>query len=283
MNEIETLATKQTLPCGLTLPNRLVKAAMEPCLAEKGEPTEKHFKLHSEWSRGGFGLIITENVQVDQRYLGTPHDIIIPKNHHTQEQIPKSWKTWSNSSSNIPTLIQLCHTGLQSCRSLGRKFWEPSISPISMRLSLGNSLLDKLFSILLFNYSKMMNKEDIKLVINQFRDGALLAYRSGFQGVQLHCSHGYLLAQFMSPRTNQRTDEYGNSPYNRLRILFEIIDSIRESVPTDFCLAIKLNSADFVDGGLSEDDALKNVEWIVEHGGVDLIEISGGTYENCGK
>lgn len=277
MDEIDCLSARIELPCGLVLSNRLVKAAMEPCLAKNRKPSENHFKLYSEWSNGGFGLMVTENIQVAEQYIGSPHDIVmLPSDLN---KVPESWSTWAKSC-RTPTLVQLCHAGLQSSRGCGRYVWEPAISPSSMRLSMGDSLLARALSILLFNTSRMMDKTDIKRVVQQFADGALLAHRCGFLGVQLHCSHGYLLAQFLSPRTNKRNDEYGNTPYNRLRILFEIIDAIRASLPASFCLSVKLNSADFVAGGLTEADALQNVEWIVQHGGVDLIEISGGTYEN---
>ncbi|MBW0505553.1 hypothetical protein O181_045268 [Austropuccinia psidii MF-1] len=279
IKQISILLEPIRLACGLELENRLVKAAMEPCLSKTGDPSEEHVALHSQWSQGRFGLLITENVQVCPRHLATPYDVVIPNN---QGPIPTSWVAWAKACTP-PTLVQLSHGGLQSPRGSGRPVWEGTLAPSRMRLSLGTRIIERLVAQALFNEAKEASENDIRLVVEQFRSAAIFVHRAGFQGVQLHCSHGYLLAQFISPKTNLRSDEYGLHGANQLKLLFEIIDAIRACVPSSFCLAIKLNSSDFVSGGLTEDDALNNVKMIAEHGGIDLIEISGGTYENVGN
>lgn len=125
------------------------------------------------------GCTFSENVQVAARHMGTPHDVVVP--FLNPQEVPESWKAWAQSC-EPPTLVQLCHAGLQSCRGMGRYLWEPSIAPSSMRLSMGDTLLARFFAFLLFNTARMMGKEDIELVVQQFRAGAILAHRSGFQG-----------------------------------------------------------------------------------------------------
>ncbi|KAI8446974.1 hypothetical protein BY996DRAFT_8444693, partial [Phakopsora pachyrhizi] len=263
---VSVISQPVTLPCGLVLDNRIVKAAMEPCLANKGRPSKQHITLHSKWSQGKFGLIISENVQVSAKYLSTPHDVfILPED---EDNIPKTWIDWAEAS-KIPTLIQLSHAGRQSCRGLGRWVWENSVGPSPLRMTIGNRPIDRLTSWMLFNEVEELTKDDIRSLVETFASSANFVYKAGFQGIQLHCSHGYLLSQFLSPKTNLRTDEYGGTPLNRMRFIFDIISAVRRKLPKSFCLSVKLNSGDY-----------NNVKMIVEHGGVDLIEISGGTYEN---
>ncbi|OAV98811.1 hypothetical protein PTTG_05335 [Puccinia triticina 1-1 BBBD Race 1] len=278
-HQIEVIQQPIRLPCGLELTNRLVKAAMAPCLAKSGQPTPEHHRLYHQWSQDRFGLLITENVQVCPRHLATPTDVSI---HQASEKdpIPTGWQAWAKVC-RTPTLVQLSHAGLQSPRGCGRSLGERPIGPSAMRVSLGNRLIDRLVAWALFDYAREASKEDIDRTIDQFRAAALFCHRAGFQGVQLHCSHGFLLSEFLSAKTNQRQDEYGMSAKNRLRILFQIIDAIRSSVPKSFCLSIKLNCSDLSEGGLTQEEALDNLRLIFKHGGVDLIEISGGTYENC--
>jgi 2,4-dienoyl-CoA reductase-like NADH-dependent reductase (Old Yellow Enzyme family) len=148
----------------------------------------------------------------------------------------------------------------------------------------------------LFSRPAALTETQLAQIVAQFVHGARLARDAGFHGVQLHCAHGYLLSSFISPRANKRTDEYGGNPQNRLRLILEIIDAIRRECPPPFCLAVKLNSADFVvrfvpvyfarwhalqEGGLTEEDAIEQARLVAGHGGVDIIEISGGTYENA--
>jgi 2,4-dienoyl-CoA reductase-like NADH-dependent reductase (Old Yellow Enzyme family) len=128
-----------------------------------------------------------------------------------------------------------------------------------------------------------MEKRDFDGVVSQFRRAAALARLAGFQGVQVHCAHGYLLAQTLSPRTNRRTDEYMFGDSYGLKLVLDIVRTIRSDSPSSFCLAVKLNSADYAQGGLGEDVALEHVRLLAKHGGVDIIEVSGGSYENVGK
>ncbi|PLW48053.1 hypothetical protein PCASD_03597 [Puccinia coronata f. sp. avenae] len=290
------------LPCGLELPNRLVKAAMAPCFSRTGEPTVKHCRLYRQWSQDQFGLLVAENVQVCPRHLASPGDVTIRESD--KRDIPPSWHKWAKVC-KTSTLIQLSHAGLQSPRGCGRPLQASSIAPSAGRLSLGNRLIDRLAAWGLFNQSKEASKDDIMQIIEQFRSSAKFCHQVGFQGFiagVLNCqckllnrrkfthssmyswifsaSHGFLLSAFLSPKTNKRRDDYGMSAVNRLRIILDIIDAIRSSVPKSFCLAIKLNCSDLSEGGVTMEEALNNIKRIVSHGGIDLIEITGGTYTN---
>lgn len=122
--------------------------------------------------------------------------------------------------------------------------------------------------------SVALTKAQIEDIIHLFRSSAELAYKAGADGVQLHCAHGYLLSQFLSPYYNRRTDEYGGDRDNRLRIVAEIIQEIRQSLPSDFIVSMKMNGDDYIDGGLTPKDASYYVSRLT--GAVDLFEISGG-------
>jgi 2,4-dienoyl-CoA reductase-like NADH-dependent reductase (Old Yellow Enzyme family) len=123
-----------------------------------------------------------------------------------------------------------------------------------------------------------MTEEDILDVIDRFVFAAKIARDTGFTGVQFHSAHGYLLSEFLSPDINNRTDAWGGSIKNRARIHLEIIKRCRQEVGEDFPISVKLNSADFQKGGFSPDESIK-VAQMLENAGVDIIEISGGTYE----
>jgi len=124
--------------------------------------------------------------------------------------------------------------------------------------------------------------EDIDAVVQDWVTGARVAKEAGFVGRQLHGAHGFFLSQFLSPHTNRRTDDYGGSPEKRLALLKRLVKKIREICPRPYCLSVKLNSADYMDvgQGLSTDEGLEQVRWLVECGDIDFLEISGGNAEN---
>lgn len=125
-----------------------------------------------------------------------------------------------------------------------------------------------------------MTLEDIDHVVSLFVHAARVAVAAGFDGVQIHAAHGFLVSQFLSPHTNRRTDEYGGTPYNRMEILRRLVRELRETCPPPLCVGVKLNSADYMAvGGLQQDEALEQVKWLVECGMVDFVEISGGNAE----
>jgi 2,4-dienoyl-CoA reductase-like NADH-dependent reductase (Old Yellow Enzyme family) len=123
-----------------------------------------------------------------------------------------------------------------------------------------------------------LSEIEIEALIERFVSAALVAKDTGFTGVQIHAAHGYLISQFLSPRSNQRSDQWGGSLENRARFLMETVRRVRSAVGASFPISVKLNSADFQRGGFAFDDSLQVALWL-EQAGVDLLEISGGSYE----
>ncbi|KAK5996398.1 NADH-dependent flavin oxidoreductase iccG [Cladobotryum mycophilum] len=270
-----------TLPCGLTLPNRLVKAAMAEKWADEDRlPNEKLIQTYGVWGNGGWGGLLTGNVQVDATYLGGPDDHSID-NRVPRDKILNSWKQWAKktSSNGTPAIMQLNHPGRQSTAGSGNRSWfAKSIGPSPIPIQIGQGLLSKLISAFIFGTPREMTRDDIRHVANCFAEAAKLASEAGFSGVEIHAAHGYLLAQFLSSKSNQRKDEYGGSAKNRARIVVEVIKAIREVVPSSFCVGIKLNSVDHQSQKELE-ECIEQLEDIAA-AGIDFLEISGGTYED---
>lgn len=256
------LASPLTLPNGTVLPNRLAKSAMTEGLADpQDRPTPAHYQLYKTWSEGGTGLHITGNVQVDRRYLERAGNVVLE-----DERDLALFKEWAKQGmvGGNQLWVQLNHPGRQ-CPKLVNK---TPLSPSEVQLDLlGN-----------FGKPRAMTETDIEEVIARFTRSAALVQQAGFSGVQVHCAHGYLFSQFLSPKINQRTDQWGGSLENRARIIRRTIQSIRQAVGPDFPLSVKLNSADFQKGGFSLDDCVQVAQWLGEDS-LDLLEISGGTYE----
>lgn len=275
------LAKPITLPCGLTLPNRLVKAAMAENLADKKSlPVESVNRAYGAWAEGGWGMVLTGNVQVDDIHLGQPNDMALSTSV-PEDQLLESWKAWAKACNahNTPTVMQISHPGRQSPLGAGKRgLFGKTVAPSPVPLRLGEGILPSIISALLFGTPREMTVAEIRKTVEQFARTARLAAEAGFAGVQIHAAHGYLLAEFLSAKSNLRTDEYGGSPASRTRIIVEIIHAIREASPKGFCVGIKMNS---VDHQSKEElgDCLEQLEEI-RKAGVDFLEISGGSYEN---
>jgi 2,4-dienoyl-CoA reductase-like NADH-dependent reductase (Old Yellow Enzyme family) len=260
------LFTPLTLPNGSTLPNRLAKAAMEEGMAEPGQlPGSPIHRLYQRWAQGGAGLLITGNVMIDSRALTGPGTIVL------EAGTPLApFETWSRTAREhgAQVWMQISHPGRQVMANMGGLAWAPS----AIGLDLGKH--SKLFA-----QPAAMSAENISEVIRRFADTAHAAEQAGFNGVQIHAAHGYLISQFLSPLSNRRDDEWGGSLQNRARLLLEVVAAVRARVSPGFSVAVKLNSADFQRGGFSEDDA-RQVVLLLNELAVDLIELSGGSYES---
>lgn len=261
MNVFDTLM----LPNGSTIKNRIAKAAMEENMADADQaPSEELMRLYQAWADGGAGLIITGNVMVDGRAMTGPGGVVL----QDEQQLDK-FKRWARigRSGGAQFWLQINHPGRQMQANLGQKAWAPSAIP----LNLGK--MSKHFAT-----PHAMTPSVIQEVIQRFARTARLAEQAGFTGVEIHAAHGYLLSQFLSPLSNQRTDEWGGSLENRARLLLEIVKAVRAVVSPGFAVAVKLNSADFQRGGFTADDA-RQVVALLNPLGVDLVELSGGSYE----
>lgn len=254
-----------TLPNGTRIPNRLAKAAMEENLADADHaPSDDLIRLYSAWAEGDVGLMITGNVMVDRRAMTGPGGVVLESAQHLDR-----FQQWAKTarSRGAQVWMQINHPGRQMPAALGQDTMAPS--PVAM--DLGNFSKQ-------FTPPKEMTEADIAEVKQRFVNTAVLAEQAGFNGVQIHAAHGYLFSQFLSPLTNKRQDRWGGSLENRARILTDVVQEVRAAISPAFSVAVKLNSADFQRGGFSPDDA-KQVVSGLNHLGVDLIELSGGSYE----
>ena len=255
-----------TLPCGAQIPNRLCKAAMTEGLASpQGEPTEALERLYGIWSDGGAGLLLSGNVQIEGDHLERPGNVIIDR--EPSEAMQRALARWAaaGTRSGNHFWAQISHAGRQ-CQKIVNP--QPK-APSAVKLGLPGGQ---------FGEPQPMTEEDIESVITGFARCAKVVIDAGFTGVQLHAAHGYLLSQFLSPRSNQRQDQWGGSLENRARLLLASVSRVRAAVGPSIPISVKLNSADFQRGGFDFDESLQVAKWL-EQASVDLIEISGGTYE----
>jgi len=258
--------TSFTLPCGAILPNRLAKAAMEENMSDEGQiPGPDMLRLYQRWAEGGTGLLITGNVMVDGRAMTGPGGIVLEKDSKLAP-----FEAWAKAAKKNDTQawMQINHPGRQVYAAMGGDV----LSPSDVAIDLGKHSH-------LFGKPKAMTHKDIRQLIQRFVDTALKAEQAGFDGIQVHGAHGYLISQFLSPLTNKRDDEFGGSIENRMRLLIAIIEAIRAKVSAKFAVAVKINSADFQRGGFDADDA-KTVILALNALEVDLVELSGGSYES---
>lgn len=256
------LAQTLQLPCGVTLKNRIAKAAMTEGLANINDnATQKHINIYRQWAHGGAGLLITGNVMVDRRFLERPGNVVVE-----DEGGLKELEKWAAAATENDThcWVQISHPGRQCARIVS-----------SQPLSASDVQLNILKN---FARPRAMTKVEIKAAIKSYANTARIVKKAGFSGVQIHAAHGYLINQFLSPVTNLRSDEYGGSLENRARFLLEIVAAVREEVGANFPVAVKLNSADFQKGGFEFSDSATVATWL-EEANIDLLEISGGVYE----
>jgi 2,4-dienoyl-CoA reductase-like NADH-dependent reductase (Old Yellow Enzyme family) len=260
-----TLDQVLTLPSGQVLKNRFVKSAMSERLADKsGAPNRGHMRLYERWSRGGAALLITGNVMVDGSALGETGNVWL----ENEQDLPR-FAEWAAAARQDGThaIVQLNHPGRQSPRTLTREPVAPSAVPVRMVKGA-------------FAVPRALREDEIEALIERFARAAALSVAAGFDGVQLHAAHGYLINQFLSPLTNLRDDAWGGTPEKRRRFLMELVRRVRAAIGDKAILAVKLNSADFQRGGFDEDESL-NVVRALDAQGIDLLEVSGGTYESA--
>jgi 2,4-dienoyl-CoA reductase-like NADH-dependent reductase (Old Yellow Enzyme family) len=255
-----------SLPCGAVLSNRFAKAAMTEGLAGRlGVPGEELCRLYEIWSDGGAGMLLSGNIMVDRHHLERPGNVVIDR--PPDLEMRQALKRWANSATRKGNHFwaQISHAGRQTQKMVNAKPKAPS----AVKLALPGGQ---------FGEPVELNCGEIEDIISRFGICAAAVKEAGFTGVQVHAAHGYLLSQFLSPRSNRRTDEFGGALANRARPLLAIIEEIRSTVGPDYPISVKLNSADFQKGGFAFEDSLQVAKWL-EAASVDLIEISGGTYE----
>lgn len=251
------------LPCGVTVKNRFFKAPMNEAMGTREfGPSPELARLYRRWALGGTGILVTGNVMVDHRHLGEPGNVVVEDERHLAAL--EEWAA-AGTANGAQLWMQLNHPGLQSPRSVN----PAPVAPSAVNPPTG---LEGAFTA-----PRALTLDEVHDVRQRFVTAATVAQRAGFTGVEVHAAHGYLLSQFLSPATNHRTDEYGGSLDNRMRLLVEIVQAIREAVGPAFPIGVKLNSSDGDPRGLTEDDSLL-VAARLSREGVDVLDVSGGTY-----
>ncbi|MBI2897734.1 MAG: NADH:flavin oxidoreductase/NADH oxidase family protein [Deltaproteobacteria bacterium] len=261
---MSVLARPLSLRSGLTLPNRIAKAAMSETMATPGgEPSPELEVLYRRLARGGAGLFITGNVMVEPGGAGEPGNVLVRPRKGPPLEAFRRWAAAAASGPGV-AFVQLNHAGRQSPRSVNGA----PVAPSAVPLRLGG----------MFVAPRALTGEEISALVGHFAGAARLAQEAGFSGVQLHAAHGYLFSQFLSPLTNLRTDAWGGPLENRMRFLVESLRAVRRAVGPRFAVSVKLNSSDFLRGGFGDEEATV-VARTLDQEGVELLEISGGTYE----
>jgi 2,4-dienoyl-CoA reductase-like NADH-dependent reductase (Old Yellow Enzyme family) len=231
----------------------------------KNRATERHATLYRRWADGGAGLLLTGNVQVDRCYLERAGNIVIDGPQDAAQLTALEAMAEAGASSGAHLWMQISHAGRQTPKLVASEPVGPSNIPVALP---GGR----------FGKPRALSGDEIRDVIGRFAFAAGVAEQTGFTGVEIHSAHGYLLSEFLSPRVNVRDDEWGGSLENRARLLLETVRAVRAKVGYDFAVAVKLNSADFQKGGFSFEDCLQVIE-LLNKEGLDLLEISGGNYE----
>lgn len=243
----------------MQMKNRFIRTALCEELADNdGHLTPELFDIYRELAKGGVSTIITgysyvtKDEKPSQGLMGIYDDSFI-----------EEYKTFTDEIHSLGAniIMQIVYGGFMTTFNVGeRVIWGPSTTKNEVTGT----------------YSKEMTKDEIKYLVKAFADAALRVKKAGFDGVQMHSAHGYLLSQFLSPYYNKRQDEYGGSIENRARIVFEVFQAIRNAVGKDFPVLIKLNSADYVkEGGFTQEESLYVAKKLADLG-IDAIEVSGG-------
>lgn len=237
----------------VTIPNRIAMPAMcQYSATEDGHVTNWHLVHYGARAVGGVGLIIVEATAVEKRGRLSNNDLSIDDDSHIE---------------GLRELVEFCQAhgtvmGIQIAHA-GRKAW-------------GNELVAP--SPLAFPEKATphaLTIPEIRDVITSWQKGARRANEAGFDLLQIHAAHGYLIHEFLSPLSNQRTDEYGGSFENRLRLLLEIVEAVHREWPTDKPLSVRLSAVDYLEGGLTIEDTVRISQALKERG-VDLLDISSG-------
>jgi anthraniloyl-CoA monooxygenase len=254
---------------GMSLANRVVVSPMCQYSAEDGVPTDWHLVHYGARATGGAGLIYTEMTCPSAEARITPGCTGLWND--AQEAAWTRIVDFTHAHGPAKMCLQLGHAGRKGATKL---MWDgmdrplpdggwPVISASAIPYTPENQV------------PRAMNRTDMDRVVGEFRQAAVRGERCGFDMLELHCAHGYLLASFLSPLTNTRNDEYGGSVENRLRFPLEVFDAMRAVWPDDKPMSVRLSATDWADGGISEADVETIARTFADHG-CDLIDVSTG-------
>ena len=244
------------LPCGAVLQNRVAKAAMSDSLGDgQGNPTQTQMRLYERWAEGGVGLSIIGEVQGGSEHAEKPGNLVLNDGSDTAALKELTRRATANQSH---LWAQLGHAGAMTDTAIGSRKGPSALELPGLKCD-------------------ALSASEIAALPDTFARTARTARELGFTGVEVHAAHGFLLSQFLSPLFNRRTDAYGGSIGNRMRLLMEVVEAVRGAVCTSFAVGVKLNATDQLEGGLTPQQSLEVVA-ALDGTGIDLLDISGGTY-----
>jgi len=263
---------------GRTAPNRFMKGAMSERLASfsvnnpdaRGIPSPALIQAYKSWGEAQIGINLTGNVMIDPGHLETAGNPVIPQHAPFSGERFERFQQLAaaGKAGGMLIIAQVGHPGRQTPKHL-----QPNpISASDVQVK-GDPMG------MTFGKPRAATQEDIANIIDGFAHAAEYLDKAGFDGIQLHGAHGYLLSQFLSPTTNLRTDQYGGDLKNRMRLIIEVRDEIAKRVRKEFVVGIKINSVEFQEKGFQPDEAKQLCQALEEHA-FDFVELSGGTYEN---
>ena len=243
----------------LTVRNRIVSTAHLTGFAEKGLPSERHLNYWVSKAKGGIGLIVTEDQAVHPSAATDPFVI-----HAYRDECIEPFRRIATAvhEHGAKIVAQLWHPGsiFYGVREGSLPLWSCSALPGSFHIETSHE----------------MEVEEIEEVIQGFADAGRRMREAGMDGVEIMGTHGFLIEQFMSPRTNQRDDEYGGSEENRLRFVRELIDAVRVAVSSDFTVGIRVSGDQYQDGGLTLDDMKRIMAGLTASGKLDYVSVTVG-------
>lgn len=254
---------------GITLRNRVMVSPMCQYSSEDGFANDWHLVHLGSFAAGGASLVMTEATAVEARGRISPQDLGIYRDEHVEQltRIAHFIKT----QGAVPG-IQLAHAGRKastyrpwsgSGELTGEDGRWQTVGPSALRFSVNYPLPSEL------------SQAEIAEIVASFQVAARRALTAGFEIIEIHGAHGYLLHEFLSPLSNQRTDSYGDSLANRTRFLLEVVTAIRQVWPEELPLLVRLSASDWTEGGLTIQDTVEVARALKEHG-VDLIDVSSG-------
>lgn len=236
----------------------------------RGIPSENLINVYKRWGEGELGTILTGNTMIELDQLEAAGNPIVPRRAPFSGERFEAFKRQAAAAKAHGCLCvaQMSHPGRQTPENL-----QPN--PVSASdVQLEGDVMGMKFA-----KPHPASPEEIERIIEGFAHSAEYLYKAGYDGIELHGAHGYLLAQFLAESTNKRTDKYGGPLENRARLIFEIAQAIQKRVPKDFILGIKINSVEFQKGGFDTSECAELCKQL-EANKFDFVELSGGTYEN---
>lgn len=239
----------------------IVSPMVMNCCNEDGTVTEKWIAYHEEKAKGGWGLIVTEDCAVDPT-------------GRTYEYIPGLWADYQIESHKALTdrihaagakiFAQIFHGGRQTQEWItGEQVWAPSPIPCPVKKAMPHE----------------MTTQEVEEMVEKFGDAALRAKKAGYDGIQIHGGHGYLITEFASSYSNKRTDKYGGNMINRMRFPMEIVQNIKAKCGDDFPIDYKISGEERVEGGTNIEDT-KAMAMLLESAGITSLNVSVGVYES---